>query len=241
MSGKTLAFGVGMVYADETPFGIIQNVTVDITASVKQLYGENIFPEAIGVGTHAITGSAAFAKWNTDLLPKYAFGTEMASGNQARIEEAGAIPSVTPFTEVVTQAATYLRNIGVIDVASGNHMKRVDTGPATGQYSVNETTGTYTFAVADAGKAIIVRYDSQQTTGQSFQMVNRRMGQQYPFTLSLANDFQGNAYAFTLYQCVFTKLGLAFKNDDFGVPTVEFQCFTNDAGVLGRFDFQQTT
>lgn len=240
MSGKTLSFGVGMVYADDVPFGIIQNVNVDIAASVKTLYGENVFPEAIGVGTHQVTGSCAFARWNTDLLPRFMFGTEMKSGNLLRVEEPGAVPAASPYTVTVDQASDYARNIGVVNIATGQHLKRVASAPAAGQYSVDVATGIYTFASADAGASILIRYDADVASGQHFEMVNRRMGQQFPFTLTLANDFQGKAYAFTLYQCVMTKQSMAFKNDDFSIPAMEFSCFTNDAGVLGRFDFADT-
>ena len=143
---KTLAFGVGSVYANETPFGIIQNVNLSITGSVKSLFGANIFPEAIGVGTHEVTGSASFAKFNNDLLPRYFFGTKMESGNLQRQTEAAAVPAVSPYTVVVTKAADYGRNIAVINAATGQHFRLVTTAPAAGQYSVNATTGTYTIS-----------------------------------------------------------------------------------------------
>lgn len=237
MAGKTLSFGVGSAYADDVPFGILQTVNVDIAATVKELYGENIFPEAIGVGTHKISGSAAFARWNNELLPRYMFGTEMKSGSIQRVEEGAAVPAVTPFTVTPAKAADFNRNIGVIDASNGAHLKRVASAPAAGQYAVDPATGIYTFNSAQAGASVILRYDIDESTGQHFEMVNRRMGEQYPFTLTVANSFQGKAYAMTLYQCVITKWGMAFKNDDFAVPAVEFSCFTNDANVLGRFDF----
>lgn len=240
MAGKTLSFGVGMVYADDIPFGIIQNVNLDIAASVKTLYGENIFPEAIGVGTHAVTGSGAFAKWNTDLLPKYMFGTEMQSGNLQRVEEPAGVPAVSPYTFTVAKASDFYRNIGVINLANGQHLKRVSSTPSAGQYSVDVATGVYTFNASEQGASLLIRYDADVSTGQHFEMANRRMGQQYPFTLTLANEFQGKAYSLTLYQCVITKQSMAFKNDDFAIPAIEWSCFTNDAGILGRFDFSDT-
>lgn len=237
---KTLAFGVGTVYANETPFGIIQNVNLSITGSVKSLFGENIFPEAIGVGTHEVTGSASFAKFNSDLLPRYMFGTQMESGNMQRYEQPASIPAVSPYTITVAQAADFARNVAVLNVATGQHMRLVTTAPAAGQYQVNATTGVYTFNSADAEGSVIIRYDADVATGQHFEMVNRRMGQQTPFTLLLANEFQGSMYALTLYQCVLTKCDMNFTNDDFAVPAVEFSCFTNSANVLGRFDFSET-
>lgn len=234
---RTLMFGVGTIYAEDVPVGIVQNVSVDIAATVKQLYGANIFPEAIGVGTHAVTGSIATALLNTDFIPRFMFGTTMESGNMTRVEEGAAVPASTPYTVVVDQAADYSRNVGVINAANGQHLRLVPSGPTAGQYSVDPATGTYTFAAADANMAIIVRYDTEVATGRHFNMRNRRMGQQYPFTLTMANDFQDKAYMMTLNQCVLTKQSIANKNDDFGVPMLEFSAFVNDAGLLGRFDF----
>lgn len=236
MAGKTLSFGVGTVYADDVPFGIIQNVNLSITASIKELYGENIFPEAIGVGTHKVSGTATFAKWNTELLPKYMFGTTMESGNQQRFEEAVGVPAVTPYTVTVDEASDFSRNISVVDVETGQHLKLVASAPSSGQYTVT-SAGVYTFNAAQSGKGLIISYDADVDNGQHFVMKQRRMGQQYPFTMTLANEFQGKQYAFTLYSCVLTKSDWAFKNDDFAVPNVDFSCFVNDAGLLGRFDF----
>lgn len=237
---RTLMFGVGTIYADTTPVGIVQNVSLDIAASVKTLFGENIFPEAIGVGTHQVTGSASYARVNSAFLPKYMFGTEMQAGSIQRVDEAAAIPATTPYTVTVAQAADFAQNVGVINAANGNHLVLVASAPAAGQYAVDPATGIYTFNSADASAAIIIRYNVNATGGQHFEMKNRRMGQQYPFTLSLANDFQDNFYSLTINQCVLTKYSQAMKNDDFGIPALEFSAFVNDAGVLGRFDFSNT-
>lgn len=242
MSNSTLVFGTGVIYAEDAPVGIVQNVTLDIAASVKTLFGSNIFPEAIGVATHQVTGSIGTAVINSEFLPRFMFGTDMQSGSLQRVEEPAAVPaSPGPYTVVVDQAADFERNVAVINVSNGQHLKIVASSPTAGQYAVNPTTGTYTFAAADAGLAILIRYDINATGGRHFEMRQRRMGQQYPFMLTMSNDFQGKAYMLTINQCVLTKQSLAAKNDDFGIPALEYSAFVNDAGILGRFDFSSET
>lgn len=69
--------------------------------------------------------------------------------------ESSAIPG-TPYEITVSQAASYVADVGV--TIDGTPATKVVSGPTTGQYSVNETTGVYTFAAADTGKTAAITY-----------------------------------------------------------------------------------
>ena len=71
--------------------------------------------------------------------------------------EAHSVPASGPYTVTVANAATFAFDAGVT-YANGTALTAVTGTPARGQYTVNGTTGTYTFAAADAGAAILLTY-----------------------------------------------------------------------------------
>lgn len=109
-------------------------------------------------------------------------GSTIEDGYEALAdEESHSIPAASgPYTAVVTNAADYVRHWAVRFAGkAGRPLTRVYTGtPTAGQYLVNETTGTYTFAAADAGKAILISYQYAVTaSGQTLVITNGQMGQ----------------------------------------------------------------
>lgn len=84
-------------------------------------------------------------------------------------DESHVIPS-TPFQVTVSGAATFLRDRGVTD--AGTPMTRVPSGPSTGEYSVNEITGIYTFAAADATDTVLISYSTAAAPASGHYTVN---------------------------------------------------------------------
>ncbi|MGH6974245.1 MAG: hypothetical protein ACRED6_06425 [Stellaceae bacterium] len=70
--------------------------------------------------------------------------------------EAGTVPASSPYTVSAANAATFADDYGVVYAATGLPLAKVAAGPAAGQYS--ESAGIYTFASADAGKAVLLSY-----------------------------------------------------------------------------------
>lgn len=70
--------------------------------------------------------------------------------------EAKTIPAGTPWQVTVNGAATFSCDHRVT-FSSGTALARVTTAPTTGQYSVS-SAGVYTFAAADASKAVNITY-----------------------------------------------------------------------------------
>ena len=60
----------GFPAANPTPmkFGTLQDVSLDISGDVKQLYGQKQFPEAVARGKCKITGKSKFAAINGKML-----------------------------------------------------------------------------------------------------------------------------------------------------------------------------
>jgi hypothetical protein len=79
-AGTLWGFPVGgNTAANPTPmkFGTLQDVSLDISGDVKQLYGQKQFPEAVARGKCKITGKSKFAAINGKMLNDLFFGQTM--------------------------------------------------------------------------------------------------------------------------------------------------------------------
>ena len=99
-SGTLWGFPVGgNVAANPTPkkFGTLQDVSLDISGDVKQLYGQKQFPEAVARGKCKITGKAKFASVNGKQLNDLFFGQTMGSGMvQTALDEQHTVCNLHP-------------------------------------------------------------------------------------------------------------------------------------------------
>jgi hypothetical protein len=215
-------------------FGVLQNVSVDISGDIKELHGQNQFAEAVARGKTKISCKAKFGRINGLLINDLFFGQTATSGILADVYDTTgqAIPT-TPFTITVTppSSGTWARDLGVRD-ANGNPMTRVAAGPVTGQYSV--TAGAYLFAAADVGLTVFIsyQYTATSTTAKKSTVMNLPMGAAPAWRCDLSNGFQGGQTALSLYKCISTKLGLATKLDDFLIPEMDFSAFADATGKV---------
>lgn len=228
----------GASIANPTPMKLmdLQEGSIDMSAEQKKLYGQNSFPVAIGIGKRDLGIKVKPAKimastWNTLF-----FGQTLSAGLIANFTDTvgAAIPS-TPFQITVAppSSGTFVCDLGVLDW-NGNPMKRVASSPTTGQYSVNVGTGAYTFASADTGKTVYInfQYTATVTGAQKQTVLNLAMGYAPTFKADLTVTYQGKNVTFSFPNCVASKMGLAFKNEDFAVPEFEFGAFDNGAGTV---------
>lgn len=76
-------------------------------------------------------------------------------GFGAAVSETITVPSTSPYTATVTQAAAFSCD-RLVSYSSGTALERVTGAPALGQYSVS--AGIYTFAAADADAVLTAAY-----------------------------------------------------------------------------------
>lgn len=234
--GTPLSDANGAAIANPTPvlFGTLQDVSVDISGDVKELYGQNQFAEAVARGKAKIAGKAKFARLNGALINSLFFGQTMTSSIVSNYYDTTgtAIPG-TPFgiTPTIPGSGTWSRDLGVRN-SSGNPMTRVASAPATGQYSV--AAGVYTFAAVDTGQVVFISfaYTGTSTVAKTSIVQNVAMGNAPTFRCDLLNGFNGNALSLSLFSCVATKLSFATKLDDFQMPAFDFSAFANPAGQV---------
>jgi hypothetical protein len=205
-----LSFGSGAVWGERTDvtgtgvgprqFGVLQDVQIDFNWTDKPLYGQFQFPMAVARGQGKITGTAKFAQILGLLYSDIFFGLTPATGQFAVSQlEAAGVPAVTPYTVTVANAANYNDDLGVVYAASGRRFNRVTTPSAVGQYSVNFSTGIYTFSSADASAAVMISYTySVANSGNKLTLTNQFMGTTPTFKATFYTTYGGSGTALRL-------------------------------------------
>lgn len=238
---RQLTDSTGTAIANPTPIklGVLQDISLDVSFDVKQLYGQNQFPVAVGRGKGKITGKAKAAQINGGLLNGIIFGQTLATGLTAVFNSTSTTTVAATVTIAPPAAGVYQKDLGVLDT-NGVPYARVAAAPATGQYSVNEATGVYTFAAADVGKFVLISYSYTATTGGTKSTVaNLPMGYAPTFSVDLNLDYNGKKATVQLPNCTSDKLTIATKLDDFAVPEFSFQAFADSTGNVMSYSFSE--
>jgi hypothetical protein len=241
--GSGVLLGARTDVANATPinFGLVQEVTIEETATVKELTGQFQRPVAIARGTIKTTGKAKVARISGMAFASLFYGVTPVAGQLATsFAEAGAITASSPFNFTVANAATFTDDEGVLFATTGLPLTRVASAPSPGQYSV--TSGVYTFNSADAGKAILASYTySIAGAGQKFTVTNQLLGTTPTFQAVFYTTFQGQAISVKLNNCTSNKLSFHSKLEDFNMPEFDFSCFADAAGNVMTWSFGEVS
>lgn len=236
---------LGQTIAVPTPFLVagIQDVGLDLSAELKELYGSNAVALAIGRGKQKYGVKLKNAQINGRIWNSLFFGqfaNQSAGIYDAVYDQTGAVIPGTPFTitPTVPSSGTWGYNLGVRDT-NGNAYVRVASGPTTGQYSV--TAGAYLFATADTGKTVYIDYNytATSTIAQKMTLGNPLMGQAPTFQFDMRIPYNGNDFNLTLYSCVSTKMGIATKLDDFTYPEFDLSAQAPGGAAVGEMSWSQ--
>jgi hypothetical protein len=240
-----LSFGAGAVWAERTDvtgsgigprqFGVLQDIQIDFDWTDKELYGQLQFPVAIARGQGKITGKAKFAQILGLLYSDVFFGTTPATGQFAVSQlEAATVPATTPYSVTAANASNYNDDLGVVYAGSGRRFNRVTTPSAAGQYSVNFSTGIYTFSAADANAALLISYTyNVATSGSKLTLTNQPMGVTPTFKATFYTAYNGSGTALRLNACTANKLSLPTKLDTWTISELDFMAFADASGTIG--------
>jgi hypothetical protein len=235
------SYGIGSMWAVRTDvttptpvrFGVVQDVSVELSHTMKELIGQYQAPVAVARGGLKITGKCKSAKLNARAFNDAFFGQTLITGELVAVTDEGgsvgtAIPA-SPYELTVTHNTGFDEDKGVFFTATGVQLIHVTGTPTTGQYSVS--AGVYTFAAADATKKVAISYTYTQTSsGGRVTAYNQLMGNAPVFKMTLGNSFLSKASAMVLYQCIATKLSFHMKNEDFEIPELDFAAFADSTG-----------
>lgn len=236
----------GNSISNPTPIqiGSMQEMSLDFSGELKELYGSKQFAMAVARGKVKTTGKFKGAQIHGAALNSLFFGTGVTAGTMHAIntDSVGALIPTTPFTITVTapNSGTIVDDLGVLD-SSAVPMTRVASAPTTGQYSY--AAGVYTFAAADVGKRVFInyRYSYALSSAKRISLNNVAMGQTPSFKAYMQTTFQGKRALVILESVVSTKLQLlSTKQDDFSVPSVDFSAQADSSGsTLGDIYVQE--
>lgn len=222
--------------------GTLQDVSVDFDRKVETLLGQYNMAVAAGGGEFKITGKAKFARFQATTINNLFLGQTLTSAGMLEMATAEAAQSNTT-TFTVANGATYTEDFGLYYASTGVQLVPVTSGPTQGQYVPGVAgTGTYTIAAADENTALLVYYGyTTSTAGQNkIVLSNQLMGPVPLFEVSLKETF--NYFGVTkdlvvkLNACFSPKLSLAFNNQKFTIPELDFQAIadaSNNIGTIG--------
>lgn len=239
-------FGTGQIFTAPINggaplrLGALQDVSFDFSGDIKTLFGQYQYPLAARRGKTKIEGKIGSANIDVAAFNTVFFGGDLTEGTEYKQinGEVGAIPATPgPYTVVVANGAHFYMDLGVADALTGVLLKQVASGPAAGEYSVDPTTGTYTFASADHGKAVLFYYlyTDVAATGGSLVITNNLMGVTPKFRLVMTHEEDGESFTIILFSVVADKLTMPLKQDDFVMPEISYQAFadrTNRIGIM---------
>ena len=237
--GRQKLTSAGAAVANPTPvqFGVLQGVDLDLSFESKLLYGSKAFPVAAGRGKGKVSGKAQMADFNGRIFGDLFLGSGTSASIKAAVVDFAASIPTTPFTVTISppSSGTFVADFGVRNASTGLPMTRVASAPATGQYSVNEATGVYTFAGADTGLAVLISYEysATSTSARVSTISNQLMGYAPEFEVILSQPYSGKALTLRLVKCQPSKLTLPLKNDDFTMLDFEFDALADASDVVG--------
>lgn len=232
----------GNLPTNSTPLimATLQDVNIDIAATIKDLRGQYQFPDDTAISDRKITFKTGFGRMDIDAYNNIVFGeTAITTGGTPQaVQEAHTIPATGPYTVTVTNAIdTPLIDLGVqysSGANAGQHFTKVAAITAAAQYTVNLATGVYTFSPLDEGAGIWISYEYTLTTGRILTVQNHVQGYGPSMEMICSLPYQeltaGVPNYFHFYSCKVSKLGLPLKRADYLICDIEGECYANASG-----------
>jgi len=254
LSGKP-TFGAGRVfaignYANPTPARALvpQSQSIDFKRKTESLFGENQLAVAVGAGQMEVSGKVEYGKANARLIYETMFGDSSTTGSSLEADgEAVTVPSSTPYTVPVANAAEFLFDLGVVNATTGVIMSCVAAGSeqAGVSYSVQATgasKGKYTFAAGDANGNMQISYAYSNTTaGLTASLTNQLQGLTGNFTAVHVLPWGTEQDMYVFNNCIASSSGISLKQSGFAGNTLEYSAFASGAGAgtLGTATFAE--
>lgn len=242
------AFGPGVLIATlagGTPvnIGLAQEITLDEKASNKGLVGQGRRKLAVGGGVITTTIKVKLARISGLALAQLWLGIQpTAGGTFSIIGEAHTLPASSPsLTIAPPNGGTFFQDAGINYSATGVPLINSGTvAPGTGQYSVNPSTGIYSFAVGDDSKGIYANYAYKTGSfGQSIVSTNPQLGNTVSIgaLINIIDPTTNLSATLQVFNIVFDNVSLGSKLEDFLYPEMNGEAYCNPAGQCWQWNF----
>jgi hypothetical protein len=220
--------------------GSIQDFNFENAGTIKELRSNLQYPDDTATVDKKATWKLGSGRFDIDLFNNMFAGEAQSTGGDAIVvQEAETIPASSPYTVTVTHSGTFDKDLGVFYATGtaaqvGQPLQRVTVSPSTGQYM--SSAGTYTFAAADAGLAVLISYGYTVTTGTIVTVQNHEQGWSPTFEVYVAETYQELTASVPnylhLYACKANKFSLPFKRADYLICDIEGEAYANSAGKV---------
>ena len=238
------AFSGGSFNASPVWFATLQDVDINIDATIKELRGQYQFPDDTAISDKKITWKAGYGRFSIDTWNNIYYGDVISTGsNSGGTGPGGGVPQVqeqvtlNSTSYVVVHSAAFTQDMGVIYGSNLQLLQKVPSGPLTGQYSVS--AGTYTFAAGDNAKSVLISYRYSIATGRVLVVQQHTQGWGPTFEMVLSQPYQELTSDIPnyldLYACKCGKLTAPLKRADYTISDLEGQAFANSAGFVAEF------
>jgi hypothetical protein len=219
----------------------IESAEVNITRKIEKLMGQNIMPDDAAPSDEEIKIKLSVGRIGMDLWNTMLGETVTAGYKRENRDEGGpggtAIPT-TPYQITVVNAATFYKDLGVLNAATLQPMAAVTGTPAAGQYAVNSSTGVYTFSAADeaSGVKVLISYlDTPASGGRTLTRINHPQGYGPINNLVIAGSYTsaGAVSPFGVLNLRAVRLsgpGAPFKRNGYLLTPIEGEGFPDASG-----------
>lgn len=243
-----IEFGTGLMYAtpnagnlptNPSPVRLLlQEVQIDFKGDLKKLFTQYQMPIATARGKIDVTGKAKIVNYDPDPINQLFWAQSIAAGIQIPVDqEQDVATGGGTVTLTVTNGATFAQNNGVVFASgtkAGQQLLQVASAPAVNQYTVNTTTGVYTFNVADNNTTMAVSYTySNATRGKTITMLNQVMGYAPVCAVDVWANFRNKILGIRLNSCTFGSWTYPSKLEDFWVSDVSFDANADNSNNIG--------
>jgi uncharacterized protein YaiE (UPF0345 family) len=216
---------------------VLQECSINADFTLRELRGQMTFPDDIAISERRLTVTARHGRFFGALWADAVFGTTKTTGQQTvAADEEQTVPASSTYTITVDNAADYLMDLGVYYAATGIAFARDDTTASAGVYTVNQTTGVYTFDSSDASAAVKISYTYNLLGGMQMTLNNEFQGVLPVFRATFYTRRFGrntNSMVWTLNSCVCSKVSMPARMGEFNIPNLDFQAFADPSGVVG--------
>jgi hypothetical protein len=200
LASPYIQFGSGLLFlnpnagnlaANPTPVKplTIQDVKLGQKGKIEMLRGQSQYPDDTATGDKDGTFEFAMGRKDYYLLNQIFNADTVASGGvSVSPNESHAIAATV--TVVPPSSGTFSEDMGV--TWNGKEMTKVAASPATGQYSVNISTGAYSFNATDVttGGNVLISYSYTATAGNTYQVNNQVQGYGPAFEAFIVDTYQ---------------------------------------------------
>lgn len=232
----------GNLAANPTPLQgfTVQDVSVDIAGDIKELRGQNQFPDDTATVDKKLTGKFGIGRKDLTMFNQIFSADTISTTGQSVVPNFAASIPATPFTVTITPPASgvFQFDLGVFFSATSIELIKVASAPVTGQYAVNEGTGVYTFAAADTLLGVSISYSYTVTTqGATYQVNNQTIGYGPQIEVWIVDTYQSKTVSarqiynvIRIYAAKVNKITIGNKRGDYSIPEVDWAGFASSSG-----------